>query len=75
MISVKKSIHLFSSVYDTCLTLCEICHNTVFLWPLFSRIRIESLNRNNWFTEILKTSILKVSKMICWKIWVPVIDT
>ena len=46
-------------------------HHMVYtMSKLFSRI----LNRNNWFTESLKTSILKVSKMIYWKILLTVTD-
>ena len=45
-------------------------HMAITCSKLYSR----NLNRNNWFAEILKTVILKVSKIIYWKIWLPVID-
>ena len=41
---------------------------------MVSKLLSRNLNRNNWFTVILKTSILKVSKMIYGKIWLPVTD-
>ena len=45
------------------------------IWSIpCSKLLSRNRNRNNVFTEILKTSILKVSKMIYWKIWLPVTD-
>ena len=47
----------------------------IIIWSLpCSKLLCRNLNRKNWFEEILKTFILKVTKMIYWKIWLSMID-